>query len=63
MGYTHQEKYAVANSDNSSDIEQEANGLYSFDRKEKLDAKKVKEVFGSAMNRFYERIGAKNPEI
>ena len=53
----------MANMDCSSDIEQEANGLYSFDRKEKLDAKKVKEVFEAAMNRFYERIGAKNPEI
>ncbi|KAF2797240.1 glycoside hydrolase family 2 protein [Melanomma pulvis-pyrius CBS 109.77] len=31
-----------------TDIEQETNGLYSFDRKEKLDAKKVKNIINAA---------------
>ncbi|PHH60281.1 hypothetical protein CDD81_1871 [Ophiocordyceps australis] len=39
-----------------TDIEQEANGLYSFDRKEKLDATKVKAVIDEAVQSFYQRL-------
>ncbi|KAM4062047.1 glycosyl hydrolases family 2, sugar binding domain-containing protein [Hirsutella rhossiliensis] len=41
-----------------TDIEQEANGLYSFDRKEKLDAAKVKTVIDEALRGFYTRVGS-----
>lgn len=40
-----------------TDIEQEVNGLYTFDRKPKLDAGKVKAVMDEAVRLFYERIG------
>lgn len=36
-----------------SDIEQETNGLYSFDRKEKLDSKRVKAVLEDGMQLYY----------
>ncbi|KAF2704137.1 glycoside hydrolase family 2 protein [Pleomassaria siparia CBS 279.74] len=36
-----------------TDIEQETNGLYSFDRKEKLDSGKVKDIISTAMHRYY----------
>ena len=39
-----------------TDIEQEANGMYTFDRKEKLDADKVKAVVDAALQVFYERV-------
>jgi hypothetical protein len=38
-----------------TDIEQEVNGLYTFDRKEKLDAEKVKLVMEKAMKLFYSK--------
>lgn len=37
----------------STDIEQEANGLYSFDRKEKLDSVRVKAVMDEAAALYY----------
>ncbi|KAM3504546.1 hypothetical protein MY10362_003508 [Beauveria mimosiformis] len=42
-----------------TDIEQEVNGLYTFDRKEKLDAKKVKTVIDGALKVFYDRVSVK----
>lgn len=39
-----------------SDIEQETNGLYTFDRKEKLDAKEVKRIFDAACVRYYQTL-------
>ena len=36
-----------------TDIEQEANGLYTFDRREKLDADRVKKVMDEAVQMFY----------
>ena len=41
-----------------ADIEQETNGLYSFDRKEKLDAYKVKKVMDDAIARYYAHLEA-----
>lgn len=40
-----------------TDIEQEANGLYAFDRKEKIDPAKVKGVIDRALEGFYRRVG------
>lgn len=40
----------------SADIEQEANGLYSFDRKEKLDSTRVKALMDEAMQAYYARV-------
>lgn len=40
-----------------TDIEQEVNGLYTFDRKEKLDSSKVKELVEEALRAFYDRVG------
>jgi len=37
----------------STDVEQETNGLYSFDRKEKLSAEKVKAVVDETLKIFY----------
>lgn len=42
-----------------TDIEQEANGLYTFDRREKLDAAKVKAVIDGALKLFYDRVNFK----
>lgn len=39
-----------------ADIEQEVNGLYSFDRKEKLDSGKVRELIGEALKMYYDRV-------
>ena len=36
-----------------TDIEQEANGLYSFDRKEKLDSTRVKALLEEAAQLYY----------
>ena len=36
-----------------SDIEQEVNGLYTFDRKEKLEAERVKLLVEKALDSFY----------
>lgn len=39
-----------------ADIEQEANGLYSFDRKEKLDSARVKALVDESLGIFYRRV-------
>lgn len=39
-----------------ADIEQETNGVYSFDRKEKLDAKRVKALMEEALQLYYARV-------
>lgn len=39
-----------------TDIEQETNGLYTFDRKEKLDSAKVRAVMQEAAQMFYKRV-------
>ncbi|KAI0817612.1 glycoside hydrolase family 2 protein [Xylaria sp. FL0064] len=39
-----------------SDIEQEVNGLYSFDRKEKVPATEVKKIFDAAQKSFYDSL-------
>lgn len=36
-----------------ADIEQEVNGLYSFDRKEKLDSTQMKKVFDEVAKVYY----------
>jgi hypothetical protein len=41
---------------NRADIEQEANGLYSFDRKEKLDSTRVKALMEEAAKLYYAQI-------
>ena len=38
-----------------ADIEQEVNGLYSFDRKEKLEAKKVKEIIEEVQKVYHSK--------
>jgi len=40
-----------------TDIEQEVNGLYTPDRKEKLDAGKVKGIVNGVMRRYYASVG------
>jgi hypothetical protein len=37
----------------STDVEQETNGLYSFNRKEKLSVEKVKAVVDETLKIFY----------
>ena len=39
-----------------ADIEQEVNGLYSFDRKEKLDSSKVRKLMEEAQKMYYDRV-------
>jgi hypothetical protein len=39
-----------------TDIEQEVNGLYSFDRREKIDAGRVKAIFDKAARTYYESL-------
>lgn len=39
-----------------SDIEQEQNGLYTYDRKEKLPAYKVKEIMMKAQRAYFARL-------
>jgi hypothetical protein len=39
-----------------TDIEQEANGLYSFDRKEKLDSTRVKARIDDALQEYYAKV-------
>jgi beta-galactosidase/beta-glucuronidase len=46
-----------------TDIEQETNGLYSFNRKEKLDAKEVKNIIDSAIVRYYEALKDKGKAV
>jgi hypothetical protein len=38
---------------NSTDIEQEVNGVYSFGRKEKIPAAEVKKIFDAAQKSYY----------
>jgi hypothetical protein len=40
----------------SADIEQEVNGLYTFNREEKLDPSKVKAVLDKAIGQYYNRV-------
>lgn len=40
-----------------TDIEQETNGLHTFDRREKLDCAKVRAVMEEAAQMFYKRVG------
>jgi hypothetical protein len=40
----------------SADIEQEVNGLYTFNREEKLDSTKVKALITDAIQTFYNRV-------
>ncbi|KAI1264303.1 glycoside hydrolase family 2 protein [Xylariaceae sp. FL1019] len=42
-----------------SDIEQEVNGLYSFDRKEKIPAAEVKKIFDAAQKSYHEHLAAR----
>ncbi|KAI1368764.1 glycoside hydrolase family 2 protein [Xylaria arbuscula] len=39
-----------------SDIEQEVNGVYSFDRKEKIPAAEVKKIFDAAQKSYYDSL-------
>jgi len=39
-----------------ADIEQEVNGLYTFNREEKLDSTKVKALITDAIQTFYKRV-------
>ncbi|KPM39008.1 hypothetical protein AK830_g7552 [Neonectria ditissima] len=39
-----------------ADIEQEVNGVYTFDRKEKLNSAKVKAIIDEALKTFYNRV-------
>ncbi|KAI0391973.1 glycoside hydrolase family 2 protein [Xylariaceae sp. FL0594] len=41
-----------------SDIEQEVNGVYSFDRREKIPAEEVKRIFDEAKRRYYDALAA-----
>lgn len=41
-----------------ADIEQEVNGLYSFDRKEKLDSSAMRAIQERARKAYYDRVGA-----
>lgn len=42
-----------------TDIEQEANGLYSFDRNEKLSSGKVKAIIDESLAVWYKRVNQK----
>ncbi|KAJ5679201.1 hypothetical protein N7462_007445 [Penicillium macrosclerotiorum] len=44
------------------DIEQEVNGLYSYDRKEKVPATKVKAIMDAAQDYYYEHVQAHGPK-
>jgi hypothetical protein len=46
-----------------TNIEQETNGLYSFNRKEKLNAKEVKNIIDSAIVRYYEALKDKGKAL
>lgn len=39
-----------------TDIEQEVNGLYSFDRKEKIPASEVKKLIDKAAKTYYDSL-------
>jgi hypothetical protein len=42
-----------------TDIEQEVNGLYTFDRKPKLDPAKMKAIMDKAKQVYYDRVAKK----
>jgi hypothetical protein len=44
------------NTPHRTDIEQEVNGLYSFDRKEKIDPGEVKKIFDNAAMVYYDAV-------
>lgn len=44
-----------------TDIEQEVNGLYTFDRKPKLEAKKVRHIIERVKSLYYERVASSSP--
>jgi hypothetical protein len=52
-------KYAANGSSDRADIEQEVNGLYTPDRKEKLDASKVKAIFDQAEKVYFDHLAKK----
>lgn len=41
---------------NSTDIEQEVNGLYSYDRKEKIDPAEVKKIMDRAAKMYLDGV-------
>jgi hypothetical protein len=43
----------------SCDVEQEVNGLYSFDRQEKIPASEVKAIMRTAEKHYYEKVAPK----
>ncbi|KAJ6134872.1 hypothetical protein N7512_000032 [Penicillium capsulatum] len=45
-----------------SDIEQEVNGLYSYDRKEKVPVARVKEIMDNARDYYYDHVQAQAPQ-
>lgn len=45
-----------------SDIEQEVNGLYSYDRKEKVPVLRVKEIMDTARDYYYDHVQAQAPK-
>lgn len=45
-----------------SDIEQEVNGLYSYDRKEKVPVARVKKIMDSARDYYYDHVQAQAPK-
>lgn len=45
-----------------ADIEQEVNGLYSCDRKEKVPAADVKAIMDEAKSYYYKHVLAKSPK-
>lgn len=44
------------------DIEQEVNGLYSYDRKEKVPAEKVKAIMDAASDYYYQHVQSHGPK-
>lgn len=47
---------AIANS-SRCDIEQEVNGLYSYDRKEKVPVARIKAIMDAAKDHYYQHVG------
>lgn len=50
---------AQGTNEDSCDIEQEVNGLFSIDRKEKMPAADVKAVIDGAMKHYHEYVAPK----
>lgn len=44
------------------DIEQEVNGLYSYDRKEKVPVAKVKAIMDAASDYYYQHVQTHGPK-